>query len=113
LSTQIDNVDNWLEGIIGLDTILEDYSAFDEILTLLENEGTGELKSAASDLKNALKKSVELRIETYTKIQDENYTNNFEDFIFNGYFFDAMKLTDEYDNDESVRFFTDKSKKIT
>lgn len=112
LSTQIDNVDNWIEGITGLDTILENYETFDEILSLLIEQGNGELKAAASDLKNSLEKEVQLRIKTYSTIQDENFNNNFEDFIFNGSFLNAVQLTDEYENNENIRFLTDESKEM-
>lgn len=108
ISTLIDNTDNWVEALYDLDTILQDYSNYDFFLEVLEDNSAGELKSAASKMRNSLSSVIQLKLESYAEVSEENYYN-YGEFIFSDIFIKMLKNTKEYANDETIKFLTDEA----
>ena len=76
-----DNVTNWIDALTNLETILRNYQNHDLFLETIENNSGGNLKEAASLLRNGLKKTMKLKLETYTKVSSEDI-DRYSEFFF-------------------------------
>ena len=101
-----DNTDNWIDALSNLETIVQDYSDHDAFLKLVEDNSEGELKEASQTLQSGMKKALEIKLETYQDISKENF-ENYEEFFFSDIFFDAVKETPQYADDETLKYFVD------
>lgn len=106
LSTMAGNVDNWIDALSDLETIVQNYTSYDMFLALVEERATGDLKTAASNLRTSMKTAMKLKLDTYSKVLDENF-ENYAEFFFTDVFFDSLKLTSEYDSDEDFKVLVD------
>ena len=106
LSTLAGNVDNWIDALSDLETLVQNYGHYDTFLALIQEESSGDLKIAASNLRTSMAKAMQIKLDSYTNILDENF-EQYGEFFFSDVFFDALKLTSEYDSDENLKFFID------
>ena len=111
VNTLIGNTDNWIKALSDLQTIVQDYSKYDDFLSLIESKAVGELKEAASILRRGMSKSMELYLNTYVNISNGENFDNFSEFIFSNFMFEAIKSSTEYINDDNVKFFVDGGQK--
>lgn len=101
-----DNVTNWIDALTNLETILRNYQNHDLFLETIENNSGGNLKEAASLLRNGLKKAMKLKLETYTKVSSEDI-DRYSEFFFEEVFFDFLKQTPEYNSDREFQELVD------
>ena len=106
VSVLIDNTNNWIDALTNLETFTQDYSNYNSFLKCVEDNADGELKNAASSLRNSMKQAFLLKLEAYSNVSSENF-NNYTKFFFDDVFFDAVKSFDEYQTDKAFRFFVD------
>lgn len=106
LSTATGNIDNWIEALSNLETIVQNYTSYDKFLALIEKQSTGDLRTAASNLRTSMKKAMTLKLDAYGEVLDANF-ENYTEFFFNDVFFEALKLTSEYESDESFKVLVD------
>ena len=106
LSTAIDNTDAWIEEISKLETIVQDYSEHDDFLRVIEENSEGDLKKASNNIRTALKKSMELRLQMHIDVAEENVIN-IEEYFFTNMFFDFVKEVPEYEKDPVFEFYVD------
>lgn len=111
LSVLMNNTDNWIEGLSNLETIVQDYSNHDEFLRLIEENSEGNLKNAAKTLRKGMAEAIRIKLDTYSKISNENY-KEYQEFFFSDVFFNVLKQTPEYESDEALKFFVDSGDKI-
>lgn len=106
LSTMGSNIDNWIGALSDIETIVQNYTSYDMFLALIEEKATGDLKIAASNLRTSMETAMKLKLDTYGDVLDENF-ENYTEFFFTDVFFDALKLTSEYDSDENFKVLVD------
>ena len=112
MSVLIDNTDNWISALSNLETIVQDYSVHYEFLEIIEkNSNDNNLKEAASTLRKGMSKAMEIKLDTYSEISNENF-ENYKEFFFTEVFFDVVKQTVEYESDETLSFFVDSGDSI-
>ena len=108
LSTFTDNADNWLSALCDLETILYNYGKLDELLNYIYENSSGELKKAAQELNSGMKSLMCIKLEMYNDVSNKNF-QNYTELLFTDSFIKAVKLSDEYANDENLKFFVDKA----
>lgn len=54
--TEYDNINNWIDTLTNLETVLQDYSNYDSFLEIIEDNADGDLKEAASSMRNSMRK---------------------------------------------------------
>lgn len=81
LSMSIENTNNWIEAISNLETILQNYKKYEAFLKVIEEKSQGELKDAAFTLRNSMEKVMEIKLNTYVDISNENFENFTEFFL--------------------------------
>lgn len=101
-----ENTDNWIETLNNLETILQNYSKYDEFLALIEDESEGNLKEAASVLRKGMLEAMQIRLETYAEITNENF-ERYSEFFFDNALFPALKQIPQYRTDENLKYFVD------
>lgn len=101
-----ENTNNWIDALSDLETIMQNYVKYDSFLELIEKNAEGELKEAAISLRKSMSQAMEIKLETYLEISNENF-ENYSEFFFQDVFFTALKQSSTYNADESFRFFTD------
>lgn len=106
LNTLAENTDNWINALSDLETIVQNYEKHEIFLSAIEEESEGALKSAATKLKNAMSTAMNIKLDTYTEISNENF-GNYTEFFFEDVFFNALKNTSEYASDDAFAFFVD------
>lgn len=106
LSVLEGNIDNWLDALSDLEALVQNYSKYDLFLELIEKKAKGDLKTAAATLRTSMEKAMQLRLNTYNTILNDNF-DNYTEFFFNDVFFDTLKLTNEYDNDVNFKTLVD------
>ena len=106
-----ENTDNWINSLSDLETLMQDYSEYDEFLQLVEEEGDGELKDAAQILRKNLKTIIEIKLDTYKDVSDKNF-KNYEELLFSDAFFSSVKNLPGYEKDDSFKFFVDAGKDV-
>ena len=108
LSTLTDNTDNLLDALCDLETILYNYGKLDELLNYIYENSSGELKKAAQELNSGMKSLMCIKLEMYNDVSNKNF-QNYTELLFTDSFIKAVKLSDEYANDENLKFFVDKA----
>lgn len=111
LSVLIDTTENWIDALSKLETVVQNYSYYSDFLTTIENNANGELKKAASSLKETLDAGMKIKLETYTQITTENFEEWGEEF-FSDVFFETCKLTEEYETDDTMKWFVDSGQNV-
>lgn len=106
LAVLVENIDNWIDAFSNLETIIQDYEKYDDFLKLIEENGNGELKEAAATLRKGMSEAIEIKLDTYVEISNENF-EKYSEFFFTDAFFTIIKQTPQYNSDESVKFFVD------
>lgn len=106
LSTMAGNVDNWIDALSDLETLVQNYTSYDAFLALIEEKSSGDLKAAASSLRTSMETAMKIKLDTYSDVFDENF-ENYTEFFFTDVFFDALKLSAEYDSDENFKVLVD------
>lgn len=106
LDVLTDSAENWIGALSNLETIIQNYSKYDDLLGLVEEKSKGELREAAKTLREGLEEAIKVKLNTYQDISDENY-ENYEEFFFTDVFFNAAKQNSEYQTDEGFKFFVD------
>lgn len=108
LSTLTDNTDNLLDALCDLETILYNYGKLDELLNYIYENSSGELKKAAQELNSGMKSLMCIKLEMYNDVSNKNF-QNYTELLFTDSLFKAVKLSDEYASDDSLKFFVDKA----
>lgn len=108
LSTLTDNTDNLLDALCDLETILYNYGKLDKLLNYIYENSSGELKKAAQELNSGMKSLMCIKLEMYNDVSNKNF-QNYTELLFTDSFIKAVKLSDEYANDENLKFFVDKA----
>ena len=108
LSTFTDNADNWLSALCDLETVLYNYGKCNELLNYIYENSTGELREAAKELNSGMKSLICIKLEMYNNVSNENF-KNYSELLFTDSLFKAVKLSDEYASDDSLKFFVDKA----
>lgn len=111
LTTLEGNINAWIDSLSNLEAIIQDYSSYDSILAIIETNSSGELKSAASELRHSMMNAVKIELDEYNSISESNF-KNYEHYFFSGLLFQAVKSSTEYENDSGFRFFVDCSDNI-
>lgn len=111
IKTLIDNTDQCIDALSDMQTLLYNYEQYVEILDVIYDKADGELKEAAKELKNILKKIIDVKLGTYIEIGDNNF-ENYSEFIFSDVFLDVLKNIPEYEEDPSFQFAVDTGDKI-
>ena len=112
LSVLAKNTNNWIESLSNLETVVQDYSAHSDFLELVAQKAKdSDLKEAAKTVKESLSKAIKIKLNTYSKISNENF-KNYEEFFFSDGLFAAIKQTSDYASDESLKFFTECGEKV-
>lgn len=112
ISVLIDNTNNWVSTLSGLETIVQDYSEHYEFLELIEKKAKdNNLKDDAATLRNGMSKAMEIKLDSYIDISNQNF-ENYTEFFFSDVFFDIAKQTAEYESDETLKFFVDSGDSI-
>lgn len=111
ISVLANNTNNWINTISNLQAIIHDYTKYDDFLKLIEEKGKGELKEAASSLRNGMSEAIEIKLNSYIEVSNENF-ENYSEFFFSDVFFTVLKQTPEYSTNENVKFFVDCGDKI-
>ena len=106
LAVLAENTANWIEALSDLETIIQDYEKYDEFLELIEENGNGELKEAATTLRRGMSEAIEIKLNTYAEISNKNF-DKYSEFFFTDVLFTIIKQTPQYNSDESVKFFVD------
>lgn len=106
MSTLKDDINNWVEALSNLETIVEDYSKYDDFLELIEQKSTGELKEAASTLRSGMRKAFTIKLDTYGEVSDDNF-DNFSELFFSDIFWKVLKQTEDYEKDETLKEVVD------
>ena len=106
LNTLAENTDNWIGALSDLETIVQNYEKHKIFLSAIESESEGALKQAATKLQNAMSTAMKIKLDTYTKISNENF-ENYSEFFFEDIFFKALKNVPEYTADDTFAFFVD------
>lgn len=106
LSTLMTNTDNWIEGLSNLETIVQNYASHDKFLEMIEKKSNGHLKEAARTLRMGMAEAIEIKLNTYNEISNENF-ENYQEFFFSDVFFNGLKYTKEYESDEALKFLVD------
>ncbi len=106
LSVLAKNTDNWINAISDLETIIQNYEKYDSFLKLIEEKGEGELKEAANILRNGMSEAIEIKLNTYIDVSNENF-ENYSEFFFSDVFFTILKQSPQYSSDENIKFFVD------
>lgn len=109
--TLADNTDNWIDALSDLETIVQDYSDYDSFLNVIENNSDGDLKKAASTLRKSFSQAMNIKLNTYNEVSNENF-ENYSEFFFEDVFLSAIKQTPEYASDDSLKFFVDSSDEL-
>ena len=105
------NIDNWIEAFSNLETIVQDYSQYDNFLKTIEANADGELKDAASTLRTSMERAMEIKLNTYNEISNENF-KNYEKYFFEDVFFTALKQTNDYTANANFKFLVDCGDKV-
>lgn len=111
VSVLADNTNNWIDALSDLQTVVQDYSAHDRFLELIEENASGELKEAAKTLRKNMSSAMGIYLDTYSDVADKNF-DNYTEFFFSGAFFTTLKYTTEYSSDEAFKFFVDSGDKV-
>lgn len=106
LGTLTDNVDNWIEALSNLETVIQNYSEHEEFLQVIENNSTGELKEAANILRKGMREAIKIKLDTYKNVSEENF-KNYKNFFFSNVFLDTIKQMPEYKTDAALRYLVD------
>lgn len=106
LAVLVENTDNWINAISDLETIIQNYEKYDGFLKLIEEKGEGELKEAATILRNGMSEAMEIKLSTYIDVSNENF-KNYSEFFFSDVFFTILKQSPQYSSDENIKFFVD------
>lgn len=101
-----DNTNNWLKALSDLETVVENYEKYDQFLELVEKKSEGNLKEAASTLRNGMSKIFLIKLDTYGEISDENF-ENYGKLFFYDIFWKVVKQTKEYETDTTLKEFVD------
>ena len=73
LSVLAKNTNNWIESLSNLETVVQDYSAHSDFLELVAQKAKdSDLKEAAKTVKESLSKAIKIKLNTYSKISNEN-----------------------------------------
>lgn len=111
LDTLRENTDNWIDALTNLETIIQDYSKYDAFLGIIQENADGNLKEAAATTRNSMHNAVQIKLQMYGDVSNENFSN-YTEFFFDDLFFEIAKSTDEYTNDSTFQFFVDESENI-
>lgn len=94
-----------------METIIQDYSKYDAFLGIIQENADGNLKEAAATTRNSMHNAVQIKLQMYGDVSNENFSN-YTEFFFDDLFFEIAKSTDEYTNDSTFQFFVDESENI-
>lgn len=112
LNVLAENTDNWIEAFSDLETVIQNYAYYDEFLKLIEEKAEDkDLSDAAKDLRTSLTRTMEIKLETYSDVSDENF-ENYTEYFFTDALFTVAKQVPEYENDETFKSFIDSSGNI-
>ena len=95
LAVLAENTANWIEALSDLETIIQDYEKYDEFLELIEENGNGELKEAATTLRRGMSEAIEIKLNTYAEISNKNF-DKYSEFFFTDVLFTIIKQTPQY-----------------
>ncbi|MEE1154943.1 MAG: hypothetical protein UH241_07290, partial [Acutalibacteraceae bacterium] len=109
LNVLVENTDNWLEAFSDLETVIQNYAYYDEFLKLVEDKAQDkDLSDAAKDLRTSLTRTMEIKLETYSDVSNENF-GNYTEYFFTDALFTVAKQVPEYENDKVFKSFIDSS----
>lgn len=111
LSVLIDTTENWIDALSDLETVVQNYSYYIDFLNIVENNANGTLKNAASSLKETIDVSMEIKLETYIDVTNDNFDRWGQEF-FSDDFFEACKSTEEYEADDTLRWFVNTGQNV-
>lgn len=106
LGTLTDNVDNWIEALSNLETVVQNYSQHEDFLQVIENNSTGELKEAANILRKGMKEALKIKLDTYKNVSEQNF-KNYENFFFSNVFLSTIKQMPQYKTDAALKCLVD------
>ena len=111
LTTEHDNINNWIDTITNLETVLQDYSKYDSFLEMIEDNADGDLKEAASLMRNSMRKMLLVKLEAYAETEEENL-ENYSEFFYDKFVLGLAKKSSYYMSDEAFKFEVDACEKI-
>lgn len=111
LTTEYDNINNWIDTLTNLETVLQDYSNYDSFLEIIEDNADGDLKEAASSMRNSMRKMLLVKLGAYAETEKENL-ENYTEFFYDKYFFNLARKSSYYTSDEAFKFGIDAGEKI-
>lgn len=102
-----ESVENWIETLSELETVIQNYGRYDLFLqTVEENTADKDLKDACSTLRTSMQKAAKIRMESYNDVKDKNF-ENWSGAFFSESFFTAVRDMPEYASDDTFQFFVD------
>lgn len=102
-----ESVENWIETLSELETVIQNYGRYDLFLqTVEENTSDKDLKDACSTLRTSMQKAAKIRMESYNDVKDKNF-ENWSGAFFSESFFTAVRAIPEYASDDTFQFFVD------
>lgn len=111
LAVLTDTTENWIEALSELETSVQNYSYYSEFLQIIEENSEGDLKKAAVSLRKNLESGMKIRLEAYADITNENIGKWSEEY-FSDVFFETCKLTEEYEADDTLKWFVDSGQNV-
>lgn len=111
LTIEYDNINNWIDTLTNLETVLQDYSNYDSFLKIIEDNADGDLKEAASSMRNSMRKMLLVKLGAYAETEKENL-ENYTEFFYDKYFFNLARKSSYYTSDEAFKFGIDAGEKI-
>ena len=111
LNTLAHNTENWIKALSDLETVIQDYGRHDAFLAAIEKNSEGNLKQATTTLRNALSTAMELKLESYIDVSNENF-QNYSEFFFDDIFFEGLKNSPQYSSDSGFAFLVDGGNEI-
>lgn len=106
IATTIESTDQSLEAFSNLQTVLQNYDRFQVFLSAVESQSEGNLKLAAQTLKSGMRKAMEVKLNSYANVLDQN-TDNLKEFFFSNIFMEMLKEIPDYETDDTLRCFVD------
>lgn len=108
VSAGIDSADAWLEAIYDIDTLMQDYSNYDQFLEVVEKNSSGELESAAHKMRNAFEQILKIKLEQFGQASSSSL-DSMSEFFFSDLAVDLLKKNALYNDDECVHIILDET----
>ena len=113
LQTEAENMDHYIDTFSKLQTQWVNLVRFQSYLTKLSTLPSADdaLKDAAVELNSCLTSVMQIKLENFVQILDDNFENTGE-YIFTDLVWDMIPKSSIYENDETVRWFVDKGSNV-